>query len=181
MNITSPIIIALIAMLSSIITTVISQLVIRNNFKSSVKENYRKEYFERQLNAYQKFWTQLRPLSNINDNKAIWKVVNESKKGKTWILKTKIAIEFCEASTDFYFSEYGLYLGYKSRQTFFRLRNKLYHFAKIYKDDEVELDHKDRKAINGLKGQLMNEIREELGVLNLKFDIKKLGIKKAPK
>ncbi|WP_452232531.1 hypothetical protein [Lacinutrix sp. MEBiC02595] len=177
MEIDSKILIALIAFVAAIASTVVTQFILIKKFKKTIHENYRKVFFEKQLNAYQQFWIELKPLSRLyNKHTIISKRIEENK--TTWFLNEKPSRNFCNDVTTFFFSEHGIFLGKTTRSHLFSFRNKIHDLidtAKI-KDGKIALSNELKKNINKETATLITSIRADIGVLNLKFNFEELEL-----
>ena len=170
---------ALIAFLSALVTTLITQLFIGLNFRREIKNRYRKTYFEKQLEAYQELWSCLRPLSRYRGPKIIFEGVSNIDGEKKWILNINNSFLFCESVTDFYFSHHGLLLSRKVRDLIFELRGLIGKQIVSFSDDRklsIALEKSVSKEINRLCGEIFEAVRADVGLLNLQFDIKEFGI-----
>lgn len=171
------ILVALISLLSAAFSTLITQVILSRKFKKTIQENYKQKFFEKQFEAYQKFWAKLRPLSNFNNSKSI--LVNKYSKGKdiNWKLDTEIALEFCEDITSFFFSENGILLGKDTRKAMFKIRDSLK--KEIYRGKNtklIDINNETYKKIYAQIHGLFKQTRKEIGLINLKFDFDDLGI-----
>jgi hypothetical protein len=168
---------ALIAVIAALITTLITQYLTTKQFNTSVKEHYRKLYFERQLLAYEALWSKLRPLSQYHDKKTL--LLRKKEDGITvWKLSVENTQLFCGDITDFFFSNNGIYLTKSTRKAIFDLRWKLVGVTSRHPNEKqiIVIGNDDRKEINKQITVLTDSVRKDIGLLNLSFDINKLGI-----
>lgn len=163
----------IIAVWASVTTTVITQYIVRKNFSDSVKDTYRKKYFDRRFECYLKFWSLLRPLSRHYDDKTIIKYQNTS-----FLLNVPMTNRFIDSINDFFFSELGIFLSRDIRRELFTLRDLLVkHLAKVEQDTKlIKLTHEESKEIKRYRSKLINLVRGDVGIFNVKFDPHKFQI-----
>lgn len=166
-----------IAFVSAVITTLIVQVVSIRNLKKSFQDQYKRIYFEKQMDAYQQLWKELRPLSKwYDENQTIFYLNRKGINNKDALFLPEKALSFCTSITDFFFSEQGIFISKETRKQFFILRSILGDIASN-NEEEVILPEVERKKINSSVDSLIMVIRDDLGVMNLRFDFDDLGIK----
>lgn len=169
---------AIIAACTALVTTIVVQYITGRRIRSSVKEHYRKIFFERQLNGYEALWQKLRPISRYFGPLTVLnrKAVDGEMK---WVLNTSVSQKFCDELTDLFFSNHGVFLSKTTRKVIFEIRDEISSTLQDIPEgvEEFELEDNARKRISGLTEGAIGTIREDIGLLNLSFEIEDLGLK----
>ncbi|GIQ60890.1 hypothetical protein Flavo103_40260 [Flavobacterium collinsii] len=165
--------IAIITIITSLLTTIFTQYILRKNFNDNLKENYRKKYFESQFEAYLNFWSTLRPLSQYYSKKTILEIKDD----KIFLNKER-SLFYIEDMTDFFFSQYGIFLTRRTRNLIFDFRRDLLKQINLYKGNEnlIALTFEQKKELRKHCQKILETTRMDIGLLNLKFDITEFKI-----
>ena len=165
---------SLVGFISALIGTIVSHWLITRRSRREFAEKYRTTLFDKQLNAYQKLWSLLAPTSRFYTDKTIVFI----RDGKPHINVTT-AKKFCEAITEFFFSEHGLYLSKTSRRALFETRDAVYKNIaanKAWDITDIEITAEIRSELRNSFENLHTTIRTDLGLRALKFKPGDIGV-----
>jgi hypothetical protein len=163
---------SLVGFITAIAGSVISHFLLLRHAKRQFAEYYRNKLFEKQLAAYERLWAILYPTSRATTDKTVVGFEN----GKAFF-RAKIAAEFCESITQYFFSENGLYLSKSTRNVLFDVRDILQEMIySPHHGEKFELSTEDRKRIRTSFMNLQTTIRDDLGLRALKFKPEDIGV-----
>jgi len=167
----STIIASLIGFITAVVGTIISHFLLLRHSTRQFAEYYRNKLFDKQLAAYEKLWGLLPPTSRASSERTILYLENS----KIYV-QTKIAKEFCDSITLYFFSEHGLYLSKSTRQALFNVREELWGIYSKDSENKVEISKDDKAKIQTYFLKLHTTIRDDLGLRALKFKPEDIGI-----
>jgi hypothetical protein len=165
----------LAGVIAAVIASVISHLLVFRKLRREFAEHYRALYFEKQLSAYQKLWTLIRPGSDFPQDSSIL-----SGGSNNCLFNPGNAQMFCDSINDFFYSEMGLFLSKNTRKNIFILRGYLSGILKNIKKDKkrgfIPIDKDDAVHIRKSFGGLIVSIRKDVFLDNLVFNEKDIGL-----
>ena len=144
-NLASAVAAAVIAGVTALLTTLLTQKITRNQI-----------YTEKQLACYQKLWGHLKPLSRVCGPDTIMQ--------DDAIINRQNAIRFCNDYNCFFFSEEGLFLSRKTRNSLFDLRNFLLDLTRKAGSETEALTEKQTYKLNLLYKNVFTSIRNDVGL-----------------
>lgn len=164
----------LVGFLSAVFTSILSHWFVLHRLRKEAKQRIREDYFQKQLTAYMKLWSLLGSTSKYATKKTI---ISKNETGS--YLDIENACSFCQAITDFFFSEDGIFLTRDMRKAVFTARNVLEDYINMASQEEkkcIQISSSKADSIQSKFSRIYNQARYDIAVQDLKFNKKEFGL-----
>ena len=151
---------AIVGALAAVVSTVVSHYLLVSRLRAEAAGRTRADLAQKQLAAYQKFWSLLGPTSSYATEGCVLQ-----RDGDEVYLASPAAEQFCRTVTAFFFSEHGLFLSRPLRDVLFGTRDLLLDLlSQNPGKDAVRLSNTKLKKIERGFRFLYLHVRDDLGL-----------------
>jgi hypothetical protein len=144
-------------------------------FKDEQVEKFRMGYYQKQLVAYEKFWSMLGIASYYSTTKDT--IIIKREDGV--YLNCNLVQSFFTDFRDFFYSEFGLYISKDLRESVFKVRDfiqELINNSKSSADDAIKISNtKAKKVTNGFDW-IRGRARADIGLYDIHSPMEKLDL-----
>ncbi len=124
---------AMVGLISGLVSAVFSHLLLIKKIRREAEEKLRFDLYNKQIDAYQRFWDLLGPTSRYAGRQHQDRMIKSNETG--YFLDKEAIDSFFDSFHEFFYSEHGIFLSRELRNAFFQSRD--YYYEIINSTDNI--------------------------------------------